>query len=171
VTLHELEKAMCREAVRRYNQRNLEKVRARNRDRMRRWHHDNKEAASEKARRFRQQNPHYASQRYATDVQFRLRHILRSRLREALKGKFKTGSAIKLLGCSVDELVAHLESLFQPGMNWDNQGVGGWHIDHKKPLALFDLNDPRQVAEACHYTNLQPLWEPDNLSKGTKISG
>jgi hypothetical protein len=42
----------------------------------------------------------------------------------------------------------------------------GWHIDHIRPLASFDLSDPFQFKEACHYTNLQPLWWMDNLIKG-----
>ncbi len=54
-------------------------------------------------------------------------------------------------------------------MTWDNYGLYGWHIDHIKPLASFDLTDREQFLEACHYTNLQPLWAEENLSKGNKI--
>ena len=42
------------------------------------------------------------------------------------------------------------------------------HIDHIKPLALFDLTDPEHVKVACQYTNIQPLWWYDNLNKGAK---
>jgi hypothetical protein len=35
----------------------------------------------------------------------------------------------------------------------------------KKPPALFDLTDRKQFLEACHYTNLQPLWAVDNIRK------
>lgn len=66
-----------------------------------------------------------------------------------------------------DELRAHLEAQFQAGMSWDNYGE--WHIDHIKPLASFDLEDTDQLKLACHYTNLQPLWAKDNLSKGAKM--
>lgn len=62
----------------------------------------------------------------------------------------------------------YLESLFQPGMVWENYGNDGWHIDHVRPLSSFDLLDPVQFSQACHYTNLQPLWAKDNLSKGNK---
>jgi hypothetical protein len=64
----------------------------------------------------------------------------------------------------------YLESLFSSGMSWENWGSGPdkWHIDHKRPLASFDLTDRDQVLIACHYTNLQPLWSFDNLSKGAK---
>lgn len=101
--------------------------------------------------------------RYATDPQYRLGVLLRNRVRAVLKGRRKAGSAVGLLGCSVPEAVAYLASLFRPGMTWDNHGE--WHIDHAKPLAAFDLEDPEQLAAACHYTNLQPLWALENLTK------
>jgi hypothetical protein len=79
----------------------------------------------------------------------------------------KPASTAVLTGCTVPELMAHLSSKFQPGMTWDNYGK--WHIDHKRPLAAFDLTDPAQLATACHYTNLQPLWASDNIRKGKRI--
>lgn len=48
--------------------------------------------------------------------------------------------------------------------------MNGWHIDHIKPLCSFDLKDKVQFKEACHYSNLQPLWAKDNLNK-RKIDG
>ena len=103
-----------------------------------------------------------------TDIQYKLSRRLRSRLYKALQGNFKNGSAVTDLGCSIDELKMHLESKFQPGMTWDNWSFEGWHIDHIKPLASFDLTDRKQLLLACHYTNLQPLWAIDNLSKGDR---
>lgn len=64
------------------------------------------------------------------------------------------------------ELRAHLETRFLPGMTWENYGA--WHIDHVRPLASFDLTDRAQLLQACHYTNLQPLWARDNRSKGAR---
>ena len=72
----------------------------------------------------------------------------------------------KDLGCTIKELKIYLESKFQPGMTWENHGRFGWHIDHEVPLSSFDLTDREQFLKACHYTNLQPLWWNENLSKG-----
>ena len=107
--------------------------------------------------------------RIKTDIQFKLNMRLRSRLNCALRGNYKNGSAVRDLGCTIDELKSYLESKFQSGMTWDNWTTEGWHIDHIKPLSSFDLTDRKQFLEACHYTNLQPLWATDNLSKGDKI--
>jgi len=89
-------------------------------------------------------------------------------MRIALKHKIKTGSSVRDLGCTLEQLKAHLESQFQLGMTWENHGVQGWHVDHIIPLASFNLADRDQLLKACHYTNLQPLWAKDNWSKKDK---
>jgi hypothetical protein len=103
------------------------------------------------------------------DIQYRLKCILRKRLNTALSNNFKKGDAVKDLGCTISEFKIYLENKFQPGMSWDNHGQFGWHIDHIKPLSSFDLSNRKQLLDVCHYTNLQPLWWQDNLSKGDKI--
>jgi hypothetical protein len=106
----------------------------------------------------------YVQDRCKRDPCFKLARNLRSRLSTAIKQGIKAGSAVKDLGCSIEEFKQYFESKFQPGMTWENHGK--WHIDHIKPLVGFDLTKRSQVLEACHYTNLQPLWAEDNLSKG-----
>ena len=73
------------------------------------------------------------------------------------------------IGCSGEELAKHIESLWKPGMNWDNYGYHGWHIDHIKPAKAFDLTDPVQRNQYRHYTNLQPLWKDENLAKAGRF--
>jgi hypothetical protein len=101
----------------------------------------------------------------------KLSHNLRKRLSKVVKrlfkGKSRSSSAAKDLGCSIDELRVHLESKFQSGMNWCNYGK--WHIDHIYPLSKADLSDRESLLKVIHYTNLQPLWAKDNLIKGSKI--
>jgi hypothetical protein len=105
----------------------------------------------------------------ATDVCYKLIKTLRSRLNVAIKTNIKTGSSVRDLGCTVEQLKQYLESLFKPGMTWENWGIKGWHIDHIKPLSSFNLQDAEEFAKACHYTNLQPMWALENLQKGSKL--
>jgi hypothetical protein len=95
---------------------------------------------------------------------------LRNRINLALRGKNKSESTMRLLGCTIPELFAHLESQFSAGMSWDNHGKHGWHIDHIRPCASFDFSDPEQQQQCFHYSNLQPLWAGDNLSKGSALA-
>ena len=129
----------------------------------------NKEWRLKNKDRLKKYKSSYNKTKESISVQYKLSNRLRHRLRMALKKEFKSGSAVKDLGCSIEELKLHLESKFQPGMSWDNWDRYGWHIDHIKPLASFDLTDRKQFLEACHYTNLQPLWATDNIIKGDKI--
>jgi hypothetical protein len=71
--------------------------------------------------------------------QIKIADQLRKRMNMALKHKCKRGSAVRDLGCSIEEFISYLESKFKPGMSWNNYGLNGWHIDHIIPLAKFDL--------------------------------
>lgn len=118
----------------------------------------------------RQNKKKYHKYQMLNNVQYKLAHYLRIRLRKAIKYNHRSGSAVRDLGCSIYNLKKYLESKFKPGMTWDNwgQGTNKWNLDHKRPLSSFNLSDPAQSQEACHYSNLQPLWEPENLKKGNK---
>jgi len=126
------------------------------------------EAARKVYRKAYRLTPKYKASRkaYRQTIRRKLAANMRHRLRDALNGNFKSGSAVRDLGCTVPELKTYLESLFLPGMTWDNWTADGWHIDHIKPLASFDLANSDQLKEACHFSNLQPLWAKENLSKG-----
>lgn len=95
--------------------------------------------------------------------------LLRNRVFCCIAREYKSAATLELLGCSLNVLKSHLEKQFQPGMTWENRGgKTGWQIDHKRPCASFDLTAPDQQRECFHYSNLQPLWAKDNLSKGSK---
>jgi hypothetical protein len=128
---------------------------------------------------FKNNNPTYyycsdncrKKSRYKRDmsnIQFVLGKNLRSRINTCLKNRSTRLSLIDLIGISLEELIVYLESKFLPGMSWDNYGNKGWHIDHIRPMSSFDLTNLEQQKCAMHYTNLQPLWAKDNLSKGAK---
>lgn len=102
------------------------------------------------------------------DLNIRLADNLRNRLNIALKKNVKISSAVETLGCSLNDFKKYIESKFEPGMSWENWGHDSWHLDHIEPLSSFNLSDPIQFNKASHYTNFQPLWASDNLSKGAK---
>jgi hypothetical protein len=108
----------------------------------------------------------YRRERYRSDPSFRLLRNLRRRVHKVLKGDSKSAATEKLLGICVDECRKYIEGLFTEGMSWDSN----IHIDHIVPCASFDLSDPEQQRRCFHYTNLQPLWGPDNASKGARIT-
>jgi len=104
--------------------------------------------------------------RYYSDTDFKLAKVLRSRIHSAIRNRSKSGSAVKLLGCTIEELRVYIEKQFVEGMTWENWSQFGWHLDHILPLSSFNLSDPDQLKKACHFTNLQPLWWRDNIIKG-----
>jgi hypothetical protein len=110
------------------------------------------------------------SDRLKTDADYRIRCLLRGRIRAAVAGKRKIDDTMALVGINLDGLKLHIESLFVRGMNWDAFMRGEIHIDHKRPCASFDLSRPDHQRECFHYTNLQPLWKFENLSKGAKFN-
>lgn len=101
-----------------------------------------------------------------SEADLTIKSLLRYRLRKFIKGSIKHQDYALLAGCSSDELRVYLESKFQLGMSWENYGE--WHLDHIRPLCSFDLTKEEELLKACCYTNLQPLWAKDNLSKGSK---
>jgi len=103
--------------------------------------------------------------RTANDPNYQILNNLRTRLWYALKGRNKSESTLNLIGCSVDELWKHLESQFVDGMTLENYGPI-WQVDHQKPCAIFDLTDPRQQRQCFNWRNLQPMFGPENSSKG-----
>ena len=109
----------------------------------------------------------YEKARKAVDPVFALTKVLRTKVKNALVGKLdKTAS---ILGCSIAEFRDHLASKFQSGMTWANHGT--WHLDHITPVARFDLTDPEQQRLCFHWSNYQPLWSADNMSKAASFIG
>lgn len=110
-------------------------------------------------------------ERHQNDRMYQLATNLRSGVYRAFqcKGWTKTGKSAELLGCDLETAKKHIEKQFKKGMNWDNYGTGEgkWVIDHKIPLASAKNED--DLRYLCHYRNLQPLWEKENLVKNATI--
>jgi hypothetical protein len=104
-------------------------------------------------------------EKYYGNINHRLIHGMRNRVRLALVNNQKFGKTLELLGCSVEELKAHLSSKFTNKMNWKNYGKY-WEIDHILPCVSFNLSLAEEQVKCFHYTNLQPLTVIENRKKG-----
>lgn len=145
---------------------------AKNREKIKNYQNSyNKKYKQDNAEKIKKLNKDYVSRRLKIDPIFKMVINLRKRIRHALKSQStkKSLKTLELLGATKEEVWKHLESKFKEGMTRENNTPKGWHIDHIKPISSFDLNDPEQLKECFHYTNLQPLWWWENLSKGDKI--
>jgi hypothetical protein len=82
---------------------------------------------------------------------------------------FNNNDIEEIFGCTIDRVKEHIESQFKPGMSWENHGE--WHIDHIIPVKWFvsEFGDDAFYM-VNHYTNLQPLWAKDNLSKKDSVN-
>ena len=138
-----------------------------------RWRLNNLERYTKKANEWKLKNREHILLRNKIKrhsvPKYRIMGNLRRRLNLALRGKSKSACTMELIGCTIEELWHHLEKQFKSGMTWDNYGKAGWEVDHIVPCANFDLSVPEQQKKCFHYTNLQPLWAFDNMSKGKKI--
>ena len=77
----------------------------------------------------------------------------------------KTTHSIEYLGCSIEYFLEYIKSKMTVEMTFQNI-----HIDHIKPVSLFDLNNEEEFLKCCHYTNIQPLLALDNMNKSNKWS-
>lgn len=113
---------------------------------------------------------HAWNEKFRKTPQGKIRYALSGRIWQLLAGcgGKKTESTLQLLGCSLEEFKICIEAAWLPGMSWENYGFYGWHLDHIRPCASFDLTDPEQQRVCFHYMNFQPLWAADNLRKGAK---
>lgn len=128
---------------------------------------ENREDINARRRANKKKEQEYQRKKRQNNINYRIINQLRCRVYKALRYKSKHTNTMELIGCTIECLKQHLAQQFRPGMSWDN--YGGWHVDHIRPCASFDLTDPEQQKECFHYTNLQPLWAEENLRKGVKI--
>lgn len=139
-----------------YKARNRELLRLKQSE----YQRENAEIRNQYARKYRKNRRHM-------DKMFSIKENMRARFRYELakRGESKQIKANEYLGCSWVFLRDYLAQKFTDGMSWNNYGE--WHVDHIMPLASATTRD--DLIKLCHYSNLQPLWAFDNLSKGAKI--
>lgn len=161
-----------RDKVKKYNKDNYSKNRDQKIEYANNYRFNNRDKINISRKENNYKQTIYQRERMKSDPVFKLSRVLRSRILSSIKAQngTKAYGAIELLGCTIKEARDHLEKKFTKGMSWDNHSKTGWHIDHIIPCCSFDLTDPIQQKKCFNYTNLQPLWAFDNLSKGCKIS-
>lgn len=153
--------------MREYQRKHPEKINAL----ARKWRTENPEKVSEMNRKWREANrdrTREASKKYYS------RHPEACALRRAVTHMMryaecrKSALSCQYVGCSTGFFRSHIESLFQPGMTWENWGE--WHVDHIVPLARWDFyKHPEHLYAASHYSNLRPMWARENISKGARL--
>ncbi len=150
-----------------------------NKEKVKLWVLNNQEKNRAYKKKYRDKNKkkslEYQKKRRRKVPKFKIVGNLRHRIWHALNGNLKKDSTIKLLGITTENFIKYLESKFQLGMTWENYGVWRmnepmkWHIDHIIPCNFFDLTTEQGQRKCFHYTNLQPLWADQNISKSDKI--
>ena len=103
-------------------------------------------------------------------MRYKLKCNMRTRMYNSLKGKTKSFTTIKLLGCNGLQFKEYLQKGFTKKMTWENYG-SYWHIDHIRPLASFDISIPEEQQKAFHFSNCQPLEAKANLTKSDSWNG
>lgn len=138
-----------------------------NRDNLRSYH---TEWRDENRVELRLRQSEYERKRCDENPKYRLAKRTRTAVYTCLKERnvAKYRFTFELLGYTLEELMKHLEKQFTEGMTWDNYGE--WHVDHKIPMARFNFTstEDNEFKICWAIENLQPLWGPDNLSKGSR---
>lgn len=125
----------------------------------------------------------YKRNRRKTDYKFKLRSDVSSLINKHLKQRntSKIKSTNKILPYTFEELEDHLESLFEPWMNWENKSVYNkktwkdddsstwtWNLDHIIPQSMFNyINEDDEGFQKCwDLSNIRPYSAKQNLLDG-----
>lgn len=106
----------------------------------------------------------------------RIKHRVSCSVRKAMSGQ-KQGSVWNYLDYTPLQLKMHLESHWEPWMNWSNYGglanckKKTWWIDHTKPHSSFVYSnmEDSSFTECWSLSNLRPMEKIANISKGNKV--
>ena len=111
--------------------------------------------------------------RYDNDPVYREIVILRRHLNDAWRNYnyWKNNRAMKALCVPNKEyFIEYIKTKFDEYMTLDNYGgkKGNWQFDH-----IIPLNEAKTIEDVhrlFHYTNIQPLWRKDNMTKRSKLN-
>ena len=150
-----------------YYQENAEKIKAREQER-KKQNKEQVDAYNKKYRAEHRKEHNEYIKRRREDPTYKMVCSVRNLLNNAFNKRMKVGKnqrAEEILGCSIEFFIEHLQSQFKEGMTLENHGE--WHIDHIIPLSSAKTEE--EVLRLNHYTNLQPLWAKENITKRNKV--
>jgi hypothetical protein len=164
-----------KEFQREYYQNNKEKLNEYHKKR----YEENKTTYLENRKKYREDNKtsikeyktKYKKTKMDVDTLFKLKHNISSLIRQSIKrrGHKKLTKTEIILGCTFDEFKQHIESLWEPWMNWDNYGNPKdgifepnktWDYDHIQPMK--EGMTEMEVIKLNHYSNIQPMCSYHN---------
>ena len=154
-------KEKIKEYKKKYYKENKEKrIEYQKKNREKRKEYDKKYNEANKEKRNKRQR-----ERRKNDPKFKLISYIRTRVWGALraKGAPKNKRTLEYLGCAIEYLYNYIEEQFTEGMSWDNQGA--WQIDHRRCCDSFTFDTEQDKIMCFHYSNLQPMWGPENKAK------
>ena len=110
----------------------------------------------------------YFKQRREEDPQFRVISSLRSRLSNLISNNNHSNTLSTYLRCSDQFFFSWLQFQFDEYMNWNNFGTY-WHVDHVKPVAMYNHDNEAAKYECWNWRNLRPLEASENKQKSDKV--
>lgn len=119
-------------------------------------------------------NHKWMLKKYHNDPVFKLRQIISVTIRRTIKNNLgvKGSATWKNLPYTSQQLKQHIESLWEPWMNWGNYGckIGNWSIDHITPQSKlpYDSFDHPNFLECWKLENLRPLGVSQNIKRNFK---
>ncbi len=170
---YENNKEKLKEQKKQYREDNKEKLK----EQKKQYYEDNKENLKEQKKQYYKDKRHHCEHGTEKrrckicDPQGHLKYTVSLRVHTALKAN-KSKKSIEYLGCDIETFKKHIESQFTDGMTWDKHGSGEgcFHIDHIIPIK-YGNPTIEEVMERLHWSNTQPLWAKENISKGNRYIG
>jgi hypothetical protein len=129
------------------------------------WRENNRDKIKASNQRHKEYKRKWTQDQRQNNIQYRLKGNIRSRIYQSLQNR--SDSSEKLLGCSIENYIVHLERQFDKNMNWENYGTY-WEIDHISPISKFDLTNEDELKVCFNYKNTRPLTIDENRAKGNK---
>jgi hypothetical protein len=149
-----------------------------NKERDKKYREENKELKKKYDKKYRKENKEsilkyqskWRKEKLKTEPIYKFKYVTRNLLIKSFKrarnGRYKKSKKTEeILGCDMAFFMSYIKSKFQKGMTFENHGE--WHIDHIIPIS--SANTEEEIIALNHYTNLQPLWAYENLTKANKI--